>query len=73
MARTTRATRSITSAKSNRAPASAMPNSFARATCDSSFAERSSALLGTQPVLRQSPPMRWRSTRATFAFVAAPI
>ena len=40
------ATRSITSAKSNRAPASAMPNSFARAMCDSSFAERSSALLG---------------------------
>jgi hypothetical protein len=39
--------------------------------CESSFAERISALDGTQPVLRQSPPMRCFSISVTFAFTAA--
>ena len=42
-----------------------MPNSCERRACDTSFAERSSALDGTQPVFRQSPPIRWRSTSVT--------
>ena len=37
------------------------------------MAERSSDLLGTQPVFRQSPPMRWRSMSVTFAFTVAAI
>ncbi|KFB65953.1 MAG: hypothetical protein CAPSK01_004792 [Candidatus Accumulibacter vicinus] len=64
-------TRSITSAKSKLAFAEAMPNSRARAMCDSSLAERISAFDGTQPVLRQSPPMRCFSIRVTLAFTAA--
>ncbi len=30
-------------------------------------ADRITAFEGTQPVTRQSPPMKWRSTRATRA------
>ena len=71
MARMTACTRSITSLKSNSARADAMPNSFERAICASSFAERISALDGTQPVFRQSPPMRFFSTNVTLAFTAA--
>ena len=36
-----------------------------------SVAARIKALLGTQPVLRQSPPMRWASTSVTRALTAA--
>ena len=64
-------TRSITSAKSNSAAALWNPNSLARAMYESILAERSSDLLGTQPVFRQSPPMRWRSISVTFAFTVA--
>ncbi len=39
--------------------------------CERSFAERMSAFEGTQPVLRQSPPILWRSTSVTFALTAA--
>ena len=35
------------------------------------LAERISALEGTQPVLRQSPPISFFSIRVTFAFTAA--
>ena len=48
-----------------------MPNSFAREIWFSNFAERISAFDGTQPVLRQSPPIWWRSTSVTLAFTAA--
>ena len=48
-----------------------MPNSFERRMCASSFAVRMRAFDGTQPVLRQSPPMRCFSTSVTFAFTAA--
>ena len=48
-----------------------MPNSRARLTCDRNFAERISAFDGTQPVLRQSPPILCFSTSVTFAFTAA--
>ena len=48
-----------------------MPNSFAREMWFSSFAERISAFDGTQPVYRQSPPIRCRSTSVTFARTAA--
>jgi hypothetical protein len=48
-----------------------MPNSLARAMCDRNFAERISAFDGTQPVLRQSPPMRCFSISVTLAFTAA--
>ena len=68
---TTRCTRSITPAKSTRALASAMPSSVARAMSDSRRADRMSALLGTQPVFRQSPPILCASTMATRALVAA--
>ena len=40
-------------------------------SCESSLAERISAFDGTQPVFRQSPPMRCFSTSVTFAFTAA--
>ncbi len=39
--------------------------------CDSNLAERISAFDGTQPVLRQSPPILCFSTSVTFAFTAA--
>ncbi len=68
---TTERTRSITSAKSKSAEAERMPNSFDRLTCERNLAERMSAFEGTQPVFRQSPPMRWRSTSVTFALTAA--
>ncbi len=48
-----------------------MPNSGARRMWDSSLAERISALDGTQPVLRQSPPIRCFSISVTLAFTAA--
>ena len=51
--------------------ASAMPQSRACEIWASSFADRSSALLGTHPVLRQSPPRRCFSTSATLALVTA--
>ena len=68
-------TRSITNgaARVHLALASAIPSDFDRAMCDSSLAERISALLGTQPVLRQSPPIWCFSMSATLAFVAGMI
>ncbi len=72
MASTTRATRSITWAKPTCALAW-IPNSRARAMSAFRRAARISALLGTQPVFRQSPPMVSRSISATRARVAAPI
>ena len=47
------------------APRSRRPQRAACRTVWAARAEAMSALLGTQPVLRQSPPMRWRSTSAT--------
>ena len=44
----------------------------ARAAC-TRRAELITALEGTHPKLRQSPPMRWRSTMATFAPSPAPM
>ena len=66
-------TRSMTAAKSKSARADSMPNSFERAMCDSSLAERISAFDGTQPVLRQSPPSLCLSTSVTLALTAAPM
>ncbi len=48
-----------------------MPNSLRRLMCASSLAERISAFDGTQPVFRQSPPIRCFSTSVTLAFTAA--
>jgi hypothetical protein len=39
--------------------------------CERNFAERISALEGTQPVLRQSPPILCFSISVTLAFTAA--
>jgi hypothetical protein len=50
-----------------------MPNSRERLRCDRNFAERISAFDGTQPKLRQSPPILCFSTSVTFAFTAAPM
>jgi hypothetical protein len=61
----------MTSAKSNATSAVCTPNSRERFACDRNFAVRSSAFDGTQPVFRQSPPMRCFSTSVTFAFTAA--
>ena len=58
-------------AKSNSAlPPSACRTRVARAVREE-LAERISAFEGTQPVLRQSPPMRCFSTSVTLAFTAA--
>ena len=60
--------RSITAAKSTRAPAgTSTPKRGASRTAAHARAERISAFDGTQPTLRQSPPIRWRSTSATRA------
>ena len=48
-----------------------MPSSPAVRNSRAILAERISALLGTQPKLRQSPPIRWPSTSVTRAFTAA--
>ncbi len=61
----------MTSAKSNSMVAVLKPNSLARFAWFRTLAERMSALLGTQPVFRQSPPMLYFSISATFAFTAA--
>ena len=53
------------------AEADRTPHSPLRLTCERSFAVRMSAFDGTQPVFRQSPPMRWRSMSVTLAFTAA--
>ena len=67
----TRCTRSITWAKSKSALAVWMPKSADRRTCARNRAERISALLGTQPVFRQSPPSACCSTSVTLALTAA--
>ena len=61
----------MTSAKSNSALAARMPSACERRMSASSLADRISALDGTQPVLRQSPPMRCFSISVTLAFTAA--
>src|SRR5688572_21122133 len=61
----------MTSEKSNSAAAARRPNSRARRTWSSSLAERRIALLGTQPVFRQSPPIWCFSISVTLAFTAA--
>jgi hypothetical protein len=61
----------MTSANSNSAEADLRPYSFARRMVESTRALLISAFDGTQPVLRQSPPMRCFSTSVTFAFTAA--
>src|SRR5688572_14007788 len=71
MALNTRCTRCMTSAKSNSAAAARSPNSRARRTWSSSLAERRIALLGTQPVFRQSPPISAFSISVTLALTAA--
>ena len=70
---TTRWTRSMTSAKSNSATALLSPYSFARRIWASTRAVLISALEGTQPVFRQSPPISCFSTSVTFAFTTAAI
>ena len=59
-------TRSITRAKSTRGSPASTPQAPAPRTVAATRAEASRALEGTQPKLRQSPPRRRRSTRATF-------
>ena len=49
------------------------PYSSARSAYESIFAERNKLLLGTQPVLRQSPPMRLRSISVTLALTVVPM
>src|SRR3989449_4516750 len=49
------------------------PNSFARRTSAHARAARMTPFDGTQPTLRQSPPIRCFSIRATFAPTAAAI
>src|SRR5687767_3039109 len=71
MALMTRCTRCITSAKSNSAAAARKPNSRARRTWSSSLPERRIAFDGTQPVLRQSPPISAFSISVTLASTAA--
>jgi hypothetical protein len=71
MVRITRCTRSMTSAKSNSMVADLNPRSFALRACAMNFAERNKAFEGTQPVFRQSPPMRCFSTSVTLALTAA--
>ena len=60
--------RSMAIPKSTRTPSGTwMPNSAASRTAARARAAPISALEGTQPTFRQSPPMRCRSTKATFA------
>ena len=62
------AIRSITAGKSAPAPSgTATPYADTSRAPASARADRSNALEGTQPVLRQSPPIRSRSINATFA------
>ncbi|MNG39198.1 hypothetical protein D3C84_1271720 [compost metagenome] len=67
----TRAMRAITAAKSAREWLGVKPSSAARRCSAAKRAARISALEGTQPVLRQSPPMLCCSISATLAFTAA--
>jgi hypothetical protein len=71
MRRITACTRSMTCPKSTSAVAREMPYCEEFLICESRRAVRISAFEGTQPVLRQSPPMRCFSMSVTFAFTAA--
>ena len=53
-------------------PSAFSPNSLARCIRWNTSDERSSALVGMQPQLRQMPPMCSRSTQATFSPSCAP-
>ena len=59
--------RSIAAAKSARTPSVRTPYAGASRTSCATCAARSTPFDGTQPKLRQSPPIRWRSTSATRA------
>ena len=64
----------MTCAKSTRGAPTWAPSAASARTSPTACADRSSALDGTHPVFRQSPPSRARSTRATRApRPAAPI
>ena len=63
----------MTSPKSNSATALCSPYSLARFIWASILAVLISALEGTQPVFRQSPPISCFSTRVTFALTTAAI
>ncbi|MOA18250.1 hypothetical protein D3C78_1385550 [compost metagenome] len=65
------ATRAITAAKSARDWLGLKPSSLALPCSAAKRALRISALEGTQPVLRQSPPILCCSIRATLALTAA--
>ena len=66
-------TRCIIAEKSTLSLSARNPYSSARRIYDAILAERINALLGTQPVFRQSPPIRSLSISATFALDAAAI
>jgi hypothetical protein len=64
----------MTAPKSASTPVTSMPTAPARRASAAARAERMMAFDGTQPVTRQSPPSRARSTSATRApSPAAPI
>ena len=63
--------RAITAAKSTVPVVPVKPNAPALLICLAIVAERISALLGTQPKLRQSPPILCPSIRVTSALTAA--
>jgi hypothetical protein len=63
--------RSMTRPKSARPPSTSMPKSAARRSVCSTEAERMSALEGTQPVHRHSPPSLCCSTSAVRAPIPA--
>src|SRR5256885_11352708 len=68
---TTRCTRSMTSAKSKSTCMALKPNSRGRFACATSRADLIRAFEGTQPVLRQSPPILSFSISVTLALTAA--
>ena len=63
----------MTRAKSTSAVAFLKPNSSAFLICDRTRADLMKAFDGTQPVFRQSPPMRCFSTSVTLARTVAAI
>ncbi|MCY1558843.1 hypothetical protein D9M68_958150 [compost metagenome] len=67
----TRWMRCITAGKSTVPRTPAKPSASPLVSSWASLAERSSALDGTQPVFRQSPPICCFSIRLTLAFTAA--
>ena len=64
-------TRPITAAKSTSGTPTLMPKLLAFSMSLTDLAARINALLGTQPVFKQSPPMLAFSTNITFALTVA--